>query len=210
MTLRPKVEQYIRERMCIDTKHLLDAVNQPSVAPHRDKLLTAINSLYDAINSTNSENDIHAVYMHHADLHDHPKAHSVLDSMRHAFRSFACGGLHHLYTYKEDQEWYPKVEILRELTPNDIPCLDEITTIYRGCNISEFQTKTYGQAWTTCLDVAKAFAHINYCGQPWFIAAERVILSSSILRSSVLYSDQSGEFEVAVKVNDLGPVEIRT
>jgi len=74
----------------------------------------------------------------------------------------------------------------------------------------EYQLKEYGQAWSTSKVVAEAFAYQNYEGQPWFYEGNRLVLQANIYRSHLFYSQQSGEFEVAVNTECLLNVEICT
>lgn len=81
----------------------------------------------------------------------------VFDSLRYTFSCYAYNGLHQLYTRQENECWHPEIRITEVLTPNDINSLNQILTIYRGCDICEIEDRTFGQAWTTSLDVAKKF-----------------------------------------------------
>lgn len=133
---------------------------------------------------------------------------SVLDSLRHAFCSFAYNGLHQLFTRQENENWYPKVILDEELRPNDINKLPDIVVLYRGTDIAEFNSANYGQSWTTCKRIADAFAFKNYIGQSWFKNSERVVLETKISKKHAYFSDQSGEFEVVIDVRNIGCVKI--
>jgi hypothetical protein len=130
----------------------------------------------------------------------------VLDSLRHAFTSYAFNGLHQLYTRQENECWYPKIILNEVLTPNDIDSLPEIIQLYRGCSVNEYESGDYGQAWTTSIDRAKDFAYNHYQGQDWFNIKDRIVLDTKYSRDNVLFSDQSIEFEVVVDVSKLGKV----
>lgn len=131
---------------------------------------------------------------------------NVLDVIRHTFVSFSSNGLHQLYTCQENEDWYPKIVLTKVLSPNDIYLLDQNVKLYRGCDISEYNNGLYGQAWTTSLQIADIFAYTHYQGQEWFNVEQRVVLETIYSKDNVLFSDQSGEFEVVVNVNKLGSV----
>lgn len=130
----------------------------------------------------------------------------VFDALRHSFSCYAYNGLHQLYTRQENECWHPKIKITEILTPNDIEKLDQVLTLYRGCDDSEFESGAFGQAWSTSLESAKEFAYLHYKDQDWFDINRRVVLETTYSRDHVLFSDQSIEFEVVVDVARLGEV----
>lgn len=132
----------------------------------------------------------------------------VFDALRIAFSDYACGGLHQLYSHQENGSWYPKIILTETLLPNDIDFLDEILTLYRGCDIAEFESNDFGQAWTTSLDQALAFAYEHYSHYDWFDVKKRVVLKTIYSRAHVLFSKQSGEYEVVINTNKLGCVQM--
>lgn len=131
----------------------------------------------------------------------------VFDALRHSFSCYAYNGLHQLYTRQENECWHPKIKITEILTPNDIENLDQVLTLYRGCDVSEFESGNFGQAWSTSLESAKEFAYLHYKDQDWFDIDRRVVLETTYSRDHVLFSDQSIEFEVVVDAERL--VEVR-
>ncbi|MET3109495.1 hypothetical protein AAKU58_004352 [Oxalobacteraceae bacterium GrIS 1.18] len=132
----------------------------------------------------------------------------TLDSLRHAFVSFAYNGLHQLYTRQENEGWYPKIILTEILEPNDIYILEEIFFIYRGCDRSELDSGNFGQSWSTCKLAASEFAFNHYDSQDWYAVSDRVILQATYCRANVLFSDQTefGEYEIAVKTEFLSDV----
>ena len=127
----------------------------------------------------------------------------VLDALRYSFSCYAYNGLHQLYTRQENECWHPKIKLTEVLEPNDIESLSQDLTLYRGCDISEFESKTFGQAWTTSLASAKEFAYVHYRSQDWFDEKNRVVLKAIYSKNYVLFSDQSREYEVVVDVDRL-------
>jgi len=131
----------------------------------------------------------------------------IFDALRHSFSCYAYNGLHQLYTRQENECWHPKIKLTEILVPNDIENLDQVLTLYRGCDVSEFENGTFGQAWSTSLESAKEFAYLHYKDQDWFDINRRVVLETTYSRDNVLFSDQSIEFEVVVDTERL--VEVR-
>jgi hypothetical protein len=131
----------------------------------------------------------------------------VIDALRHTFSCFAYNGLHQLYTRQENESWHPNVVLTEILEPNDIETLDEEVILYRGCGLTEYVSKDFGQAWSTSKDRATDFAYRHYASQPWFDRNSRVVLSAVYPRDKVLFSDQRIEFEVVVDPKYLANVE---
>jgi len=130
----------------------------------------------------------------------------VFDALRVAFTQYSCGGLYDLYTHQENGEWHPEIILTEILTPNDISSLNETLTLYRGCDISELESEDFRQAWTTSLHVAECFAYTNYLGYDGFDVKKRVVLETTYSKEHVLFSKQSGEYEVVINTHMLGCV----
>ena len=133
----------------------------------------------------------------------------VLDALRYSFSCYAYNGLHQLYTRQENESWHPAIRLTEALEPNDIDSLSQNLTIYRGCDIGELESKSFGQAWSTSLSAAHDFAFKHYQGQDWFDKNRRVVLEAKCSKGDVLFSDQSVEFEVVVDVTRLRGVQKR-
>ncbi|MCK3865706.1 hypothetical protein [Pseudomonas sp. B329] len=134
----------------------------------------------------------------------------VLDALRYSFMCYAYNGLHQLYTRQENECWHPKIILTEVLEPNDIDSLPQVFTLYRGCDISELEKLSFGQAWTTSLNIAKKFAYTNYLGQDWLDESSRIVLETRYPREHVLFSNQSIEYEVVVDVDKLDVVRRHT
>lgn len=137
-------------------------------------------------------------------------ADQVMDALHHSFACYAYNGLHQLYTRQENECWHPKIELTEVLEPNDIDSLPQVLTLYRGCDIGELERNSFGQAWTTSLEAAEAFAYTHYRGQDWFDEDNRIVLVTRYSRDYVLFSDQSIEYEVVVDVDKLDGVSEHT
>lgn len=150
----------------------------------------AINSLYGNLIKSFKNNEVKEVF----------------DTLRLSFLRYSSGGLQDLYIYQENEDWHPKMVLTEVMKPNGNDTLDEILTIYRGCDITEYENRSFGQAWTTSLEIAKAFAHTHYSDKKWFNDKKRVVLEATYRREHVLFSQQSREFEVVIDTNKLGCV----
>ncbi|CUJ39699.1 Uncharacterised protein [Achromobacter xylosoxidans] len=155
-----------------------------------------------------AEESINKCYCGFLDKIKNESAIAVLDSLRHAFCSFASGGLHGLFTRQENEVWYPKVILDCELKPNTIHLLPEIITIYRGADISEYEHSRFGQSWTIDKRVANEFAYKHYENQEWFEIGRRVVLRAKYLKRFVFYADQAPEYEIAVDPSKLTEVNV--
>jgi hypothetical protein len=113
----------------------------------------------------------------------------LFDALRNSFSCYAYNGIHQLYTRQENESWYPKIKLVERLEPNDIDSLDEMIKIYCGCDAGEFNNYSYGQAWTTSLDVASDFAFKHYQNQDWFKKENRIVVETIYPRDHLLFSD---------------------
>jgi len=127
----------------------------------------------------------------------------VADPLRHAFTTFAHGGLHDLFIGQENDDWYPRIVLVDILEPNDIDLLPTVVQVYRGCDISELTSLCFGQSWTTCKETARKFAFEYYMDRPWFRASNRTVLEARIARRHIFFSQQSREFEVSLDSGQL-------
>ncbi|WP_321405868.1 hypothetical protein [Tolumonas auensis] len=220
------VADFIANSMKIELDSIESKLNEPDIQPHQAQIIDAIEYFVTEIqgyephrqkillpfgisNKTEDAIDHYAVtLLNNFDPED--TVYQVIDSIRHAFSSYAFNGLHQLYTRQENESWYPKIVLTEVLEPNDISNLEQEITVYRGCDIGEYNTSTYGQAWTTSLDIARQFAYGHYANQLWYDESKRVVLKCNYNRSEVLFSHQSVEFEVVVNAEKLTDVEIYT
>lgn len=164
----------------------------------------------DSGQDNEAEECIRSHYCDLVDEIDNDDVIQVLDTLRHSFSCYAYNGLHQLYTRQENECWHPKIKLTEVLTPNDIESLDQVLTLYRGCDISELENNSFGQAWSTSLEAAKEFAYIHYRNQAWFNENNRVVLETTYSKDHVLFSDQSIEYEVVVDVEKLVDVRKHT
>nr|QZL14128.1 hypothetical protein [uncultured bacterium] len=214
-------QEFISKEMKISLESIDSKLNEYSLAPYKKQLEAAISFFINSIRAQNrlgykfdartcqdspAEKEINKHYIKLSDFFGETEATYTLDSLRHAFCSFAFNGLHQLFTRQENEVWYPKIILDEELKPNDISELPSIVTLYRGTDITEFNSGSYGQSWTTCKNVAHEFAFKHYASQPWFNESERIVLNTIFSKEHIYFSHQLCEFEVVVDTSKISHV----
>ncbi len=186
--------------MCIDINHLQEKIESPEIVQYSSLVCEAIDSLCEFVITEEDPCRIRWFYTELINAEEDEDLYGVLDNLCMAFFRYAKGGLNALYVNQENEAWFPKIILTQVLYPNDIGSLQDNFLIYRGCNISEFNSRCYGQSWTTKIDIARSFAYNHYSSQDWFSENDRIILVANYARKNVLYSDQTdyGEFEIVV------------
>jgi hypothetical protein len=206
--LSQEAHQFMINEMCIDTPDLTEKINSLGCDSHSGDIYRMIESFFTSLNKENAEEEIQRIFLNYEHLFEDEHAYAIIDPIRHAFAGFAYGGLHQLFTRQENEAWYPRVLLTKELKPNDIANLAETVEIYRGCGMNEHIIQKYGQSWSTSKNVAEQFAYVHYQNQPWFNIQNRAVLQSTISKSAIFYSKQECEFEVVINVNLLGKVQV--
>lgn len=174
---------------------------------------------YDSKNWADPNNEKNRVYLNKEllsfatdhDISEGSPEWLIFDSIRHAFISFLRGGVLDMYLHREAEVWYPKV-IIKQFygKQSDIDDLDEAIAIYRGTSLSESESGNYGQSWSLSIIVAKEFAYKHYSSQNDFDLARRVVISTQISKSDILYYDKTNsEKEVIVRVEALHNIVTR-
>ena len=201
----------IQDDMCINAEHLVNRLESPDTVLHSD---TIYSSIEEFSNIVRNKSPAETINKHFCKVSNslNEVAYITLDSLRVTFFRYADGGLRDLYTFQENESWFPKVTLKKVLEPNDISTLETEFLIYRGCSRSEYESGKYGQSWTTKRQVAEEFAFSHYCSQEWLKSENRIVVCANFYRKDVLFSDQSecGEFEVAIRVEALQNIEIAT
>ena len=210
--------EFMEKNMNMVVKSIESKLNESFFTDFKEAAISAISKYIEAINmfeasgmcrdftlgkNSQAEDYISAYFYETFGEVDNSDAYQVLDALRHSFSCYAYNGLHQLYTCQENESWHPKIVLAEALTPNDIYSLPQVFPIYRGCEISELKRNSFGQAWTTSPDIAKAFAYTHYQGQNWFDENKRTVLAATYSREHVLFSKQSGEYEVVVDIEKL-------
>lgn len=216
---------FMAKNMKIVVESIESKLNEPYFAEFKEIAIDAISQYIGAIKEfeasgvcrdltcgqdNKAEESIRAHFCEITDGIDNSDAIQVLDALRHSFSCYAYNGLHQLYTRQENECWHPKIKLTEILEPNDIDSLPQTLTLYRGCDISELENKSFGQAWTTSLEAAREFAYTHYSSQDWFAGSNRVVLEARCSKDHVLFSDQSIEYEVVVDVEKLDGVHKHT
>lgn len=216
---------FMAKNMKIVVESIESKLNEPFFAEFKEIAIDAISKYIGAIKEfeasgehrdltcgqdNKAEESIRSHFCEIADGIGNSDAFQVLDALRHSFLCYAYNGLHQLYTRQENECWHPKIRLTEILEPNDIDSLPQTFTLYRGCDISELEKKSFGQAWTTSLEAAKEFAYTHYRNQDWFDENNRVVLEAKYSKDHVLFSDQLIEYEVVVDVDKLDGVRKHT
>ncbi|UOA07147.1 hypothetical protein [Methylobacter sp. S3L5C] len=199
---------FLSNNLSIDIDWLVQELNSPKIIQFKQILGLFISSAIDLLGKNNSEKEILELFKLSIASNNNEKLYEIIDSLRQAFTSYASGGLFDLYIYQSNESWYPKIVLKSVLKPNDISVLSSSIDVYRGCDISEFNSKRYGQSWSTSIEVAKKFAYQHYNSQPWYKKEKRCVLKATIKKESVFFSRQNHyEKEIAVNIEKLSNVQ---
>lgn len=206
-SISEKSSAILADQMCIDLEHLKVKIESPEIRAHALMVCDVIDTLCNYVGEKTPEDVDGYCYSVMGDKKEEP--YFVLDSIRMAFYRFISGGLKDLLVYQENEAWYPRIILREVLYPNDIDSLDDEFFIYRGCDVSEFESKEFGQSWTTSENEARDFALKHYASQDWFDKEKRIVVRSKCRKCDTLYSDQTteGEFEIIINTNNLSNVE---
>jgi hypothetical protein len=206
--LKKSDSDFLSNNLSIDIDWLEQELNSPKIIQFKQILGLFISSAIDLLGKNNSEKEILELFKLSIASNDNEKLYEIIDSLRQAFTSYASGGLFDLYIYQSNESWYPKIVLKSVLKPNDISVLSSSIDVYRGCDISEFNSKRYGQSWSTSIEVAKKFAYQHYDSQPWYKKEKRCVLKATIKKESVFFSRQNHyEKEIAVNIEKLSNVQ---
>lgn len=90
--------------------------------------------------------------------------------------------------------WFPVVEITSVV--DDYSDQPPIITLFRGCNLKEFESNNYRQSWTSDFEVAKSFAftHFNINNE------NRVVIKATVKNTDIAWIRNS-EHEVVLLPN---------
>lgn len=199
---------FLSESMSFDIEWLEAQLMSQEIVNHKPLLEEFISVLICILGKDNPKKEIFAYFESTAATNKKDKLYEIIDSLRHAFTSYASGGLHDLYIYQSNESWYPKLVLKSELKPNDILNLPISFDIYRGCDISELKHSVFGQSWSTSFKVATEFAYQHYKSQPWYDEKNRCVLKATINRHDTFFSRQDHhEKEVAVNAEKLVNVQ---
>lgn len=194
---------FLRQNMSIDVDWLEREFKSSKLLVTRMTIESFISNLVCSMKSRNPKKNILVIF-EAVTSSSKDENYEIFDSLRHAFTTFASGGLYDLYIYQSNESWYPKIVLSSELKPNDISELSGHIDIYRGCNISEFDGNIYGQSWSTSKQVATEFAYQHYASQPWYEKDKRCILKATIKKEDIFFSRQNHyEKEIAVNTKKL-------
>ncbi len=216
-------QDFISNEMSVSLASVSSKLSEHALLPYRDRLESAISFFICSIRAQNKagylfDGNSFQFSPAQVEINNYSSQLSedlagtdalpVLESLRYSFSLFARNGLHELFTCQENIDWHPKVILTKELKPNDIGELPSQVTLYRGTDITEHLSSSYGQSWTTCKEIAYLFAFTHYVDQPSFEFGSRVILKTKIPKEHAYFSKQFGEFEVVIDVGKITDVEV--
>jgi hypothetical protein len=221
MVFNKSDRDFMSKNMKVVVESIEQKLDEPLFAQYKDTVIIAISESIKIIKEFEAsgirrdpmsfkdnlaEESINAYFLEIDDEIKDAEVSQVFDALRYSFVCYAYDGLHQLYTRQENECWHPKILLTDVLEPNDIDSLPPVFTLYRGCDISELENRSFGQAWSTSLETAKQFAYIHYSAQDWFDVSRRVVLETTYSRADVLFSKQYSECEVVIDVSKLGGV----
>lgn len=215
---------FMSNEMSLDV-HFIESKLQESLlkehAPDIVKLISEYISIVESTNTTittsNNFDIAECINAHfnslikQLSLDSSSEIYNVIDSFRHAFLSYATGGLRNLYLNQENEGWYPKVKITKVLEPNQIDTLPSHFQVYRGCDISELNSVNYGQSWSLSEKIACDFAFKIYDDDynEWYDPNKRAVLTTTLSKEDIFYySNIRGEEEVVVDIKKLKNVTL--
>lgn len=109
--------------------------------------------------------------------------HNYLYDFYNYLRLFKDGGKLGLYKHRQAEWKGPIVRLSRSDCPNPrLDILADKSCIYRGMSVTEYESRSFGQSWTTDVQVAKRFAVDTYEDQQ-----DGVIAVANLNRSGVIY-----------------------
>jgi len=206
--LKRSDQEFLSENMSIDIEWLKHEFNSSKLISFKPMLELFVSNLVCSISDKSPNKQMLEHFESATSSNEETQVYEILDSLRHAFASFASGGLYDLYVYQSNELWYPKIILKSELKPNDISALPDFINIYRGCNVSEYNNKKYRQSWSTSINIARKFAYQHYDSQAWYEKEKRCVLSAVIKKDAVYFSNQSNsEKEIAVNTEKLSNVK---
>jgi hypothetical protein len=98
------------------------------------------------------------------------------------------------HTNRGVDNWFPIVEIASPV--EDYSDQPQTITVFRGCALKEFESKSYRQSWSSELDVAKTFAFTHFNSDK----NKRVVIKATVNNSDIAWM-RNGESEVVLLPN---------
>ena len=118
---------------------------------------------------------------------------------------FNDSGKFGLFKFRQPEWGGPSIRLDKSDVPkSDIHLLSGIEVIYRGMSIDEFQSRIFGQSWTTHLPTARRFAISTYDEKPAGIVAATKLNPHDV----IYYSESDHEREVIVSHKSIHSADI--
>src|SRR5690606_38429574 len=86
-----------------------------------------------------------------------------------------------------------------DVPTTDLDSLSDISEIYRGMSLAEFQSSKFGQSWTTDISIARKFAFETYRDKPRGLVAKAQL----DIKSVIYYSLEDSESEVIMQSDSI-------
>lgn len=175
-------------------------INQATLVTMSDRDLNRINGLYKEILEKYEDGpyraklvEIWVVFRHFSGLtHKGFPGSDFKHNVAKLFKAQLCEG------------WKPKMLIHKEIFPNDKELLSDEVEIYRGSDLSEYNSEQYGQSWSLSEEQASLFAHDHYKEQDWFSSEQRIVMKALVPKSAIFYYKKTdSEQEVIVNTKYL-------
>ena len=100
---------FLSENMSFDIEWLEAQLMSQEFAEYRPSLESFISDLIGTLTQSNPQKEILALFESKIAKRKENRLYEIMDSLRHAFTSYASGGLLDLYVYQSNESWYPKI-----------------------------------------------------------------------------------------------------
>lgn len=133
----------------------------------------------------------------------------IFDNLRHVFLNYRIGGLLQAHTNREAECWYPKMIIRKRLlSEKDFDQINDEVIIYRGMSENEYLGGSFGQAWTTDIEIANKFAFQHYANHPKYEDTVRVVAKTKIHKKNIYWYEDYYENEVLIDEREVSKSEV--
>lgn len=201
--MSPEVTNVLFDKMKISIKHFKEKYNNFTTEIQRvidSRLSEMLEMSYSIKNGDTETKAFNALFYSDGD----DLTNEFIQSMFDCFKEWqSYDGLllqMNLYehTNRGTDNWFPLVTIAEKI--NECTLDGEFITVYRGCNIEEYETNTYRQrqSWTTDLAVAKVFAFNHPSTRSCL--ENRIVIKAVVKKIDILWA-RVYESEMVIKLD---------
>lgn len=212
---------FFENKMWWDIEDILKYMNERKIekVDFFVELLSYMKESYEE-NSSNQnkkrkiDNDVLKIQKEHhvnTDIFDEDIAFIISDAIRQNYIYFCDGGIIQAWEQIQAEEWYPRIIFKEKIEGFDIDTLPEEIILYRGTSQEEYDSESFGQAWSLKKSIAKKFAFEHYSRSTIHRDTKRMVLTAVIKKDKVLYyntESQKDEEEVVIELDCITNVEI--